>query len=146
VQLSKHFSLAELTVSRAAAQRGWSNAPNEVQTERLRLLCVRILQPLRDHLRVPIVVTSGFRTAKVNRKIGGASNSQHLDGDAADIHVPGMSIDRLVDHIRMLHLPFDQMIDEFGQWVHISHTNTPRREELQCRFVAGRRTYTPLGD
>lgn len=142
MQLTKNFSLEELTFSRTAARKGWDNTPNDTQRARLELLCVRILQPLRNHLRVPVVVTSAFRSKKVNKATGGALNSQHLNGEAADIHVPGMSITRLIDHIHMLHLPFDQLIDEFGQWVHISHTNSPRKEELVCRIIDGRRVYT----
>lgn len=142
MQLTKNFSLEEMTFSRKAAINGWDNTPNEAQQARLVLLCTRILQPLRSHLRVPVIVTSAFRSKRVNKAASGSPTSQHLNGEAADIHVPGMSIATLIDRIHMLHLPFDQLIDEFDQWVHISCSDSPRREEMMCRFVNGRRVYT----
>ena len=122
MNLSQSFTLDELTVSQVAARAGLKNEPNDRHVEALRALCETVLQPLRDHLKRPIVVTSGYRSVGLNRRIGGSATSQHCRGEAADILVPGMDTADVVDMIRALHLPFDQVIDEFARWVHVSHS------------------------
>jgi len=144
--LSKNFSLAEMTVSQEAARSGLKNTPDPLQTESLRQLCQNVLQPLRDRVRKPIVVNSGFRSPSVNRRIGGSAKSQHCRGEAADILIPGIKIPDLVILIRKLGLPVDQCIEEFGAWVHVSHSrNGPQRGQyLKARLVGGKTVYSPL--
>jgi uncharacterized protein YcbK (DUF882 family) len=144
MNLTRSFSLAELTFSQEATRSGLSNHPSEAHQANLRALCERVLQPLRDHLRQPVVVTSGYRTPTLNKRIGGARGSQHTRGEAADIYVPGMSVAVLMDKIQSLHLPIDQLIDEHGRWVHVSHTEQPRREVLKARIESGRTVYSPI--
>jgi zinc D-Ala-D-Ala carboxypeptidase len=67
MNLTSHFTLDELTFSQYASRSGLKNEPNAEQTENLRVLCERVLQPLRNHLRRPVVITSGFRSPSVNR-------------------------------------------------------------------------------
>jgi hypothetical protein len=122
MKLSENFSLDEMTISQEAVRAGLKNEPSAAQIEALRTLCETVLQPLRDRIKRPIVVSSGFRSASINRRIGGAPRSQHCKGEAADIMVPGMDTADVVDLIRAMHLPFDQVIDEFGRWVHVSHS------------------------
>jgi hypothetical protein len=143
MQLSKNFALNEMLFSRTAAMYGIKNLPNEQQIEALRQLCVRVLQPLRDHLKVPVVVTSGFRSPAVNKRIKGSPTSQHMKGEAADIYVPGMPTDVLMDKIRSLHLPFDQLIDEFDSWVHVSHAmgGQQRKMVMQAYRESGKILY-----
>lgn len=140
MQLSKHFTLAEMTVSQKAARLGLSNRPSPDEVENLRRLCVNVLEPLRGYLG-PIVVSSGYRSPKVNAAVGGARTSQHVQGLAADILVPGHSVPFVVATIRKLKLPFDQVIDEFGAWTHVSWSPRPRGQVLLARRVDGRVSY-----
>lgn len=146
--LSANFSLDEFTISQEAARKGLENIPNAKQQEAIKRLIGRVLQPLRDHLRRPIVISSGFRSAAVNQVVGGARTSQHTRGEAADIYVVGMSTEDLIDVIRSMHLPFDQLIDEFGRWVHVSHSfSGPQRQQVLVARKRGKRTfYTPYGE
>ena len=123
--LSVNFCLDEFTISQEAERHSYKNEPNERQIENLRLLCVNVLQPLREIINVPIFINSGFRSFDVNVAVGGKFNSQHLEGKAADFVVPSLS---LVDvfNIVLQRLSFDQLIYEFG--------NQPR---LDRRVEAG---------
>ena len=83
LQLTPHFTLEELTKTKT----GLSNVPNVEQTNQLRLLCRDILEPLRHYGEcAPIIVDSAFRSPVVNKSVGGVPTSQHLLGQAADIH------------------------------------------------------------
>lgn len=75
MQLSKNFYLSELTKSQTAARLGISNQPNTVQIANLKELCQRILQPVRDHFSCPVVVSSGYRSPKLNSQIGGVKQA-----------------------------------------------------------------------
>ena len=133
MNLGQHFTLAELTHSQAAARRGLKNDPDAAALANLQLLVRNVLDPLREALGRPITVSSGYRAPMVNRAVGGASSSQHVLGQAADIVVPGMHVTEVVARIRALGLPFDQLIDEFGSWVHVSYGPRHRRQTLRAR-------------
>ena len=143
MQLTKNFSLEELTISQEAARNGLRNRPAQSQLAALKALCENILQPLRDRVKRPVVVTSGFRSTTVNRRVGGAPSSQHCKGQAADITVPGMKTAEVVALIRAMHLPFDQLVDEYGQWVHVSYGPRQRCQVLTARYVGGKTEYRP---
>ncbi len=128
MQLSKNFSLAELTVT----NKPFDNTPNAKQVEALRALAENILQPLRDEIGKPIRVTSGFRSAKVNTAVKGSKTSQHLRGEAADIKVEGMTAKQVALTIVALGLPFDQVINEFDSWVHVSYGPRRRQERIKA--------------
>jgi len=122
MNLTEHFTLDELTISQEAARFELDNSPGEPQIDALRTLCVKVLEPLRAHVKWPIIVSSGYRAKNVNARIGGAPSSQHCKGEAVDFIIPGMSTANVVALIRALDLPFDQVIDEFSRWVHVSHS------------------------
>jgi len=144
MNITKSFTLEEMTVSQEAARSGLKNVPNYEQIESLILLCENVLQPLRDRVKKPIVVSSGFRSTSVNRRIGGAGSSQHCKGQAADFTIPGMSIADTIELIRTMGLPVDQCIDEFSAWVHVSHCPRPRMQFLKARRVGGKTQYKQL--
>jgi hypothetical protein len=135
MRLSRHFSLSEMTRSVKAVQLGIQNEPAAVEIENLATLCTSVLDPLRDALGTAIKVNSGYRCPELNRRIGGASSSQHIQGRAADIQCPGMSTMQLFKRIIELELPFDQMIYEAAsrtaQWVHISFDSSRNRADLR---------------
>jgi len=146
VNLSPNFTLEELTVSQEAAREGLRNDPDIVQIDNLRALCLNVLEPLRARVRKPIVVTSGFRSVTLNRRIGGTRASQHTRGEAADIIVPGMDPVDLFQLVRAMKLPFDQVIEEFGRWVHVSHKRLgPQRGSVLVAYrKAGETIYQKI--
>ena len=85
MQLTSNFSLEEMTYSATAARMRISNIPDEEGKMRLKTLCEKILQPVRDRIGEPVVVTSAYRSARLNKAVGGVKNSQHQYGEAADI-------------------------------------------------------------
>lgn len=88
MQLTKHFTLAELTASTTAQRLGLNNtAPPEI-VPRL-TLTAEMLERIRSTLGVPVIVTSGYRAPAVNRAVGGVTSSDHTQGHAADIVAPG---------------------------------------------------------
>ncbi|RRN78535.1 peptidase M15 [Pseudoxanthomonas sp. SGD-10] len=127
MQLTTNFTLAELTVT----STGLPNQPGAEELSNLRALANHILQPLRDALGKPVIVNSGYRSAAVNRAVGGAATSQHRTGEAADIVVKGMSPEALAREIVRLRLPFDQLIWE-PTWVHVSYGRRHRRQTLRA--------------
>lgn len=119
----KYFTISELIHSdTAVANKIWNGASRE-QEDNLIALVSAILDPLRASYGKPIRVNSGFRNAKVNKAVGGVSNSQHLKGEAADIDTGKKSENkRLARLIVDIGLPFDQLIDEADySWVHVSY-------------------------
>lgn len=130
--LTRNFSLDEFTRSQTADQYGIEVNPSHQVVSNLTRLCVLILQPLRDEIDLPIIITSGYRPTEVNRIIGGSDNSQHLHGLAADIIVPGLPTEDVCDLIALME-GYDQVIAEFGHWTHVSVPelpNKPRNEYL----------------
>ncbi len=144
-QLTKNFNLSEFIVTAT----GLDNLPGPKETENLRLLAQKILQPLRDFLGKPISINSAYRSPIVNAAIGGASTSQHMVGQAADIHIDGLTNQQIVDAIKRLGLPYDQLIDEQlrgKKWVHVSfNPNGGRKQLMTARDGAGGKTiYTTI--
>lgn len=121
VKLGKYFTLAEFVVTAT----GLDNTPTPDAIKRLESLVINCLDPLREKLGKPVHINSGYRSPLVNSNVVGSSTtSQHMVGEAADIHVDGMTNDDLIALIRQMKLPYDQLIDEWrgtSRWVHISH-------------------------
>jgi hypothetical protein len=119
----KYFTYSELTTSDAARRLGIANRPTPAAEQNLEALADYLLDPLRGAYGKPIRVNSGYRSPEVNQAVGGARNSQHVRGEAADITAGSVEENRkLFDLVQQLGLPFDQLIDERGYaWVHVSH-------------------------
>ena len=140
-KLSANFYLNEFTISQVAERHGYRNEPNDTQIKNLSYLCSNVLQPLRELIRVPIFINSGFRSSDVNVAVGGRFNSQHLEGKAADFVVPSMN---LVDvfNIVLQKLSFDQLIYEFGKWIHVSWNGELNRKDVMIsKKVYGKTVY-----
>lgn len=141
----KHFTLDELTHSQTAARRGLKNDPDQTALANLHALVENVLDPLREALGRPITVSSGYRSPRVNKAVGGAASSQHTMGQAADILVPGLAPADVARHIRAIGLPVDQCLLEFGAWVHVSYGPRHRRQFLNVRrSSAGTTVYEAL--
>lgn len=134
-----YFTIYELTKSCTAERLGIDNTPNEDVLFNLEQLVRNVLDPLRIKYGQPIIVCSGYRCLKLNMAVGGAWNSQHIKGQAADIYCANRSpvINRLLACVLISeNIPFDQLIlekvDEMGypQWLHVSYSPNPRREIL----------------
>lgn len=148
MMLSRSFALSEFVVSQTAARRGIDNTPPAGAITELRRLAELVLQPLRDAYSRPVVVSSGYRSPVLNSAVGGTSSSAHMRGQAADITVPGVPVEEVARRIIDLDLPVDQVIDEFGSWVHVAVApvgTAPRRQVLTARRGANGRTVYSKG-
>lgn len=122
-QLSDHFTLAELT----RTGTGLANDPSPAQVEKLRALCVHILEPVRAHFNRPVKVNSGYRSPAVNKAVGSSPGSDHVKGAASDIEVAGVSNLEVARWIRD-NLSYKQLILEnhtpgkpSSGWVHVAY-------------------------
>jgi zinc D-Ala-D-Ala carboxypeptidase len=132
MNLSEHFTLQELSQSEIALRTGLDNTPNAPDVGNLTRLCEMLLEPARSLLGVPLHINSGFRSGLVNAAIGGARNSAHMDGRAADFVPVGFPLREAFDVLRTSKLPFDQIIFECAAWIHIAIApdDMPRKEAL----------------
>jgi hypothetical protein len=151
MQLSKNLSLAEVMRSETAKRKGVSNMPTEAHIENFKLLAEKVFQPIREHFAVPIHISSGYRSAALNKAIGGSATSQHCSGEAIDIDMDGTAITNaaIFNYIKD-NLEFDQLIWEFGtdanpDWVHVSYESTgkQRKQILKAKKAGGKTTYVP---
>ena len=139
--LSKNFSLEELIKSDMAIRRGMPNNPGNKELENLKALVENVLQPLRDLVGLPIVINSGYRSPAVNTLIGGSATSQHMKGEAADIIVPTLDLKTVYLAI-MNNFVYDQLIFEFGSWVHVSFNRKKnRKQNLVAEKESGKTVY-----
>lgn len=145
IRLSPSFMLDEFITSAEGERAGIDNTPPPPVILQLKRLCTLALQPLRDELQRPVVISSGFRCPRLNRLIGGASDSAHMYGRAADVKVPGMHPKEVCAIVQRLRLPFDRLIYE-GTWTHIGIEDEgaqPRGWVMTAHFGPGGTTYTP---
>ena len=153
MQLSKNFSLIEMTKSQMAERKGIPNEPSPDHIENLRVLSERVLQPVRDHFNHVVTISSGYRNEILSNKIGSSSKSQHCKGEAADFEIFGTPNNEVSDWIKE-NLMFDQLILEYyepGQpnsgWVHVSYKreiNSNRKEYLMAIKKNGKTEYKPI--
>ena len=147
MKLSKNFSLHELCKSDTGTRNGIDNSPTAQVIDCLQDLVDNVLQPLRDKFG-PIVVTSGYRSPELNKKIGGSTTSHHCYGYAADFEVLGMDNRELAIYIRD-NLKFTQLILEFydgrpdSGWVHCAYNeNDLKGQVLTASRINGKTQYT----
>lgn len=124
-----NFTMSELIYSETAKKYGINNMPYNAEIlDNLLLLILNVLQPLRNYVNRPIIITSGYRARAVNVKVGGVANSQHLEGKAADFVIQGMTIPQAIEAVKGSGIMFDQCINE-GNWVHISYNKNGNRKK-----------------
>jgi len=131
MQLTEHFHLGEFLQSQTASRLGIRNKPTEAIVENLKKLA-ETLELVREYFEgKPLVISSGYRSPALNKAVGGARNSQHMQGLAVDFTIPGLSIDTIIAELRETDLEFDQLIHEFNSWVHLSISDNPRYQVLK---------------
>ena len=133
MRLSKDFHLYEFERSSTATRLGIDNKASNEIIGNIQALVDHVLQPLRDLYDQSIRIASGYRCPTLNSIIGGAQHSQHMTGDAADIDTERDNL-QLFNLIVRGHLPFDQLIWEFGQlkpeWIHVSYAGANGRGQI----------------
>jgi len=140
MRLSEHLDLSEVIRSESAKRNGISNMPSEEHIANFKLLAEHIFEPVRAYFRVPIHISSGYRSIELNAKIGGSKTSQHCFGQAVDIDMDGTPngvTNKMVFDFIKDKLPFDQLIWEFGtdenpDWVHCSYSDRHRKQVLKA--------------
>ena len=151
MNLSKNFTLNELTKSQEAIRLGINNTPSDEHILNLKTLCANILQPIRDFYQMPVSVSSGYRSPELCKAIGSSSTSQHARGEAVDFEVFNIANKDLSDWI-VANLDYDQCILEFWNinepnsgWVHCSFsTKYNRRQYLKAEKVNGKIVYSTI--
>lgn len=128
--MNLNFKISELIYSDKAIKNNINNMPDINSLDNMLNLIFYCLQPLRDKLNKPIVISSGYRCPAVNKLVGGASNSQHTTGCAVDFHVNGMTIQETIDFIKKSGIEYDQLINEYNRWVHVSFVKGKNRRQV----------------
>lgn len=131
MQLSEHFHLSEFVRSDTAKSMGWQNNPPPEAVRKLHILCLRVLEPIRQRINCPIVVTSGYRSLRLNQAIGGSPTSSHVEGCAADIYAACMDAADLKDLILRTLPEFDQLyLHRKNNFVHVSYRVGNNRNQV----------------
>jgi len=141
MRLTKNFTLDEFLVSQTAVRNDIDMTPPQEFIDNLQNLCVHVLQPLRDYVGASIHISSGYRPPELNEIIGGSKTSAHRFGRAADFTVDGQTPYDTVEIMIDLDLVYDQVIHEFGKWVHVGISDLPRSEVLTAKREDGKTRY-----
>lgn len=124
IQLSQHFMLSEFLRSGEAERRGIDNTPSVQVISNLQHLCREVLEPLREYMQQPIVISSGYRCLELNRVLKSSDSSQHVTGEAADIHLPSIAMGRRYLDYLLQYGHYHQLIWEHDSngcyWIHVS--------------------------
>lgn len=127
MQLTTNFNLTEFTRSDTATKMGIENIPDSQQIDKLKTLCKKVLQPLREIYAEPFIINSGFRSTQLNKAVGGAPTSQHQFGEAADVRVPDPT--QLLCDLLSSGIEFDQAI-LYPTFLHISYREGKNRKQV----------------
>lgn len=150
MQLTNNFSLNEMIKSETALRHNMDNTPGETEIANLKVLCEKVLQPVREHYGKGVKVNSGFRHPDVNAAVGGSKTSDHCKGQAADIEIPGVANAELAQWIAN-NLEYTQVILEFytqgipdSGWVHVSYDPANlKKQQLTATKKDGKTVYLP---
>jgi zinc D-Ala-D-Ala carboxypeptidase len=150
MKISPNLNLAEITRSDTAKRHGIDNTPTAEHLENFKLLADKVFEPIREHFKTPIFISSGYRSKALNSFIKGSLSSQHCTGQAIDIDMDGSNgevTNRMVFDFIKNKLDFDQLIWEFGtdfnpDWVHVSYVKGKnRKQKLKAIRYGGKTSY-----
>jgi hypothetical protein len=154
MKLSNYVSLAEVTKSDTAKRKGISNEPTPEHLENLKTISTEVFDKVREHFGVPIYISSGYRSAALNKAIGGSSTSDHNLGRALDLDQDGRGngvTNMEVFEFIKDNLEFDQLIGEFQRadgnfdWVHVGYRKGANRKQILVAYKEGTKTkYKPF--
>ena len=155
MKLSNYVSLAEVTKSDTAKRKGISNEPTPEHLENLKTICTEVFDKVREHFGVPIYISSGYRSAALNKAIGGSKNSDHNLGRALDLDQDGRGngvTNMEVFEFIKDNLEFDQLIGEFQRadgnfdWVHVGYRKGANRKQILVAYrdASGKTKYKPF--
>jgi hypothetical protein len=153
MKISPNLNLAEITRSDTAKRHGIDNTPTAEHLENFKLLADKVFEPIREHFKTPIFISSGYRSKALNDFIKGSLSSQHCKGQAIDIDMDGSNnevTNRMVFDFIKNKLDFDQLIWEFGtdfnpDWVHVSYVKKGnRKQKLKAVRSGSKTTYIPI--
>lgn len=144
-KISEHLDLAEVIRSEQAKRMGVSNMPTAEHIENFKKLAENVFEKIRNNFRVPIHISSGYRSVELNKAIKGSSSSQHCRGEAIDIDMDGSPngvTNKMVFDYIYKNLDYDQLIWEFGtsenpDWVHVSYSSTGKQRKQTLKAIRG---------
>lgn len=130
MKLTEHFTKEEFTRSQTATRLGIKNKPSKKQLKNMKRVA-RKMERIRKILETFILTSSMLRVKALNTAIGGAKNSQHMEGLAIDFTAPGYTVEQVINIIKASGVKFDQLINEFGAWVHLSIPEKGKKPRMQ---------------
>lgn len=126
MKLSKNFTLDEMI----RTSTGIPNIPTDKEIENIKMLVENVLQPLRDHMNRPVIISSGFRSKEVNKAVGGSKTSGHMLGTAADITLGTKTLNRLAYNYIRDNCEFRQLINEYNySWIHVEYREGDNKKQ-----------------
>lgn len=127
-----NFTISELLHSDIADKYNIYNVPSKEDLDNLLILICECLQPIRNYINKPMIISSGYRNPRLNSHplIKGASNSQHTKGQAVDFTIKGMTPKQIIEKVKASGVEFDQLINEHNIWVHISYNRGKNRNQI----------------
>lgn len=127
-----NFTMSELLHSDIAQKHNIYNIPDKEHLDNLLILICECLQPIRNYIDKPMIISSGYRNPRLNSHplINGAPNSQHTTGQAVDFTIKGMTPKQIIEKIKGSGVEFDQLINEHNIWVHISYNKGKNRKQI----------------
>ena len=130
--MALNFKMSELIHSDTAAKYKINNMPDINSLDNMLDLITYCLQPIREKIGKPMIITSGYRCSTLNNhpEIRGVKNSQHTTGQAVDFVITGMAPDQIIAKIKSFGIEFDQLINEYNRWVHISFNKGKNRHQV----------------
>ena len=127
-----NFTMSELLKSEIAEKYNISNIPDKKSLDNMLTLIIECLQPIRNYINKPMIISSGYRNPRLNSHplINGAPNSQHCTGQAVDFTIKGMTPKQIIEKVIASGVEFDQCISENNLWVHISYNKGKNRKQV----------------
>ena len=136
--MNLNFKISELIHSDTSIKHNINNMPDINSLDNMLELICYCLQPLREKIKKPMIITSGYRNSEVNKLVGGVANSQHTKGQAVDFVINRMTVEQIINFIKVNNIEFDQLIGEYNKnskWVHISYVkNNNRKQVFNLKF------------
>ena len=113
-----------------ATSTGVANVPTDKEIDNMKLLAEKILQPLREWMKRPVIVTSGYRSYEVNKRVGGSKTSGHMLGTAADITAGTRTLNKIMYEFIRDNCEFRQLIIEYDySWIHVEYREGDNKKQ-----------------